>query len=69
MIMSSKGEGRKNALAMVTRVRKEDRVRGGGGKKVRRSQGGCIGKNDRVVTKVTRTKNYKTIDGRFNALT
>ena len=54
---------------MVTRVRKEDRVRGGGGKKVRRSQSGCIGKNDRVVTKVTRTKNYKTTDGRFNALT
>ena len=54
---------------MVTRVRKEDRVRGGGGKKVRCSQSGCIGKNDGVVTKVTRTKNYKTIDGRFNALT
>ena len=69
MIMSSKGEGRKNALAMVTKVRKEDRARGGGGKKVRCSQSGCVGKNDRVVTKVKRTKNYKTIDGRFNALT
>ena len=69
MIMSSKGEGRKNVLAMVTKVRKEDRARGGGGKKVRRSQSGCIEKNDCLVTKVTRTKNYKTIDGRFNALT
>ena len=59
MIMSSKGEGRKNALAMVTKERKEDRARGGGGKKVRCSQSGCIGKNgknDRVVIKVTRTK-------------
>ena len=26
MIMSSKGEGRKNSLAMVTKVRKEDRA-------------------------------------------
>ena len=69
MIMSSKGEGRKNALAMGTKVRKEDRARGGREKKVRCSQSGCIGKNDRVVTKVTRTKNQKTIDGRFNALT
>ena len=52
---------------MVTKVRKEERARGGGGRKVRCSQ--CIGKNDRVVAKFTRTKNYKTIDGRFNALT
>ena len=52
---------------MLTKVRKEERVRGGGGKKVRCSQ--CIGENDRVVAKFTRTKNYKTIDGRFNALT
>ena len=69
MIMSSKGECRKHALAMVTNVRKEDRGRGGGGKKVRCSQSGCIRKNDRVVTKVMRTKSYKTIGGRFNALT
>ena len=54
---------------MVTKVRKEDNVRGGGGKKVRCSHSGCVGKNDRVVTKVTHTKTYKTIDGRFNALT
>ena len=58
-----------NDNKILFKVRKEDRVRGGGGKKVRRSQSGCIGKNDGVVTKVTRTKNYKTIDGRFNALT
>ena len=61
--MSSKGEGRKNGLAMVTNVRKEDTERGGGGKKVRCSQSECIRKNDCVVTKVTNTKNWKTIDG------
>ena len=69
MSMSSKGEGRKHALAMVTKVRKENGRRGGGVKKVRCSQSGCIGRNDCVVTKVTRTKNYKTTGKRFNALT
>ena len=54
---------------MVTKIRKQNRARGGGTKKERGSQSRCIGKSDRVVTKVTRTKNYKTIDGRFNALT